>query len=143
MVIAHARNGDFVLIDPFDPDLHGLEHGLSSCDCSPRADRHLGRCINCSTMARARPTCSTCGGDWNRSLAGKEVVGSMDGRRALTSLLSRLTLDVPTTHLPHRNDVLRTIDHISSRAPKATATRMVAATDGRRCSDHDAYRAVL
>jgi len=79
------------------------------------------------------------GGDWNQSMACKESVGSLSGRRALASLLSRLGLDVPTAHLPHRNDALRTIDHLAWRGARGNATRVVAALDGRRLSDHDAY----
>jgi hypothetical protein len=79
------------------------------------------------------------GGDWNQSLQGNEAVGSHAGRIALRSLIDRLGLWAPPAQLPHRNDVLLSIDHIALKAPGAAAWRVVAEADGVRLSDHDAY----
>ena len=83
------------------------------------------------------------GGDWNQSLQGNEAVGSHAGRIALRSLIDRLGLWTPTAQLPHRNDVLSSIDHIALKAPSATAWRVVAEAAGVRLSDHDAYVVAL
>lgn len=81
------------------------------------------------------------GGDWNHALIGREYAGSAAGRAHILSLVDRLGLQVATSQLPHRIEGLLSIDHIA--LPKARehspAERHVAAADGMRLSDHDAY----
>jgi hypothetical protein len=81
------------------------------------------------------------GGDWNHALSGPEYAGSKDGREVILDYLSRLGLDVPTAHAPHRIEGLLSIDHIAVPADWAVAlmARVVAEVQGRRLSDHDAY----
>ena len=80
------------------------------------------------------------GGDWNHALVGKEYAGSQGGRRAILGAVDELGLSVPTTDLPHAIDGLLSIDHIAvPRAWQSSASRISAALDGRRLSDHDAY----
>ncbi|PZS19854.1 MAG: hypothetical protein DLM57_03150 [Pseudonocardiales bacterium] len=77
------------------------------------------------------------GGDWNHALIGKEYSGSLGGRSAITQLLARRRLRVPTSDLPHQIDGLLSIDHIAvdhdvrvARAERFTAAGL---------SDHDGY----
>lgn len=81
------------------------------------------------------------GGDWNHALTGREYAGSQGGRVAIHELLADLGLHTHTADLPHHIDGLLSIDHIatSPRWQPAQATRIVAAVEGRRLSDHDAY----
>jgi hypothetical protein len=79
------------------------------------------------------------GGDWNQALEGKETAGSIAGRAHVVTMLDRLTVNVPTTSLPHRINGLRSIDHIGLRVPVRGAVRIVAADGKRRLSDHDLY----
>ena len=80
------------------------------------------------------------GGDWNHALSGREHAGSKGGRVAILDVLGKLGLWVPTADLPHAIDGLLTIDHIAvPRGVPATASHVVAAHDGKRLSDHDAY----
>lgn len=77
------------------------------------------------------------GGDWNHALNGRESAGSHAGRNAITQMLARRHLQVPTTDLPHRIDGRLSIDHIAVdqsarvlRAKRFTANGF---------SDHDGY----
>lgn len=81
------------------------------------------------------------GGDWNHSMRGPELVGSLDGRRAILGLAAQLDLDVVTSACPHRIEGLFSIDHIA--VPRAwrveAARRRSAIVRGAALSDHDAY----
>jgi len=79
------------------------------------------------------------GGDWNHSLSGPERAGSMGGRMDLLALIEDLGLCVPTAGLSHHLPGLLSIDHVALRVGAEDAHRVVAATDGRRLSDHDFY----
>ena len=80
------------------------------------------------------------GGDWNHALTGKEYAGSIGGRRAVMAALDGLGLEATTTDLPHRIDGLFTIDHLAVPSGlRAQASRVEAAHEGKRLSDHDAY----
>ncbi|GAB3038755.1 hypothetical protein GCM10011376_34070 [Nocardioides flavus (ex Wang et al. 2016)] len=106
-------------------------------------ERHAGRTQNAvdelTLRLRAAPSV-VWGGDWNHALLGKEYAGSKAGRASVTAALDELGLVVPTTELPHAIDGLLSIDHVAVPAGwSATARRIVAESDGRRLSDHDAY----
>lgn len=77
------------------------------------------------------------GGDWNHGIFGPESIGSKGGRRRLLSALSRLELNVPTAHLPHRIPGLLSIDHIAVPADWTVSCVKRIATEG--LSDHDCY----
>jgi hypothetical protein len=81
------------------------------------------------------------GGDWNHALQGREYSGSIEGRRSITAAVEKIGLSVPTAQLPHAIDGLLSIDHIAvpMESRVVSAERYVAAHDGRRLSDHDAY----
>lgn len=81
------------------------------------------------------------GGDWNHALHGPEGSGSMKGRERLLATLGTLKLSVPTADLPHRIDGRLAIDHVAvpSAMRALSAERYVAAAQGKRLSDHDAY----
>ncbi|KRF36968.1 endonuclease/exonuclease/phosphatase family protein [Nocardioides sp. Soil805] len=80
------------------------------------------------------------GGDWNHALTGKEYAGSQGGRRALHDALESLRLEAATTALPHAIEGLLTIDHVAVPVGlDTTASRIDAANEGKRLSDHDAY----
>lgn len=53
------------------------------------------------------------GGDLDQSLAGRDYVGSLIGRVALTNAFDDLELKVPTMHLPAHIDAHPAIDHIA------------------------------
>jgi hypothetical protein len=81
------------------------------------------------------------GGDWNHALHGPEYAGSRGGRVHVETAVSQLGLKVPTDRLPHRIEGLLSIDHVAVPTDTVVqdAARVVAATDGKRLSDHDAY----
>jgi endonuclease/exonuclease/phosphatase family metal-dependent hydrolase len=81
------------------------------------------------------------GGDWNHALSGPECAGSKAGREVILECLSRLGLEVPTARAPHRIEGLLSIDHIAVPGDWAidSMTRVAAAVEARRLSDHDAY----
>ena len=81
------------------------------------------------------------GGDWNHSLSGREFVGSMKGRSDIEDLLAARGLVAATADLPSAVEGVRSIDHIAAPRdwPVAAHRRVVAAMDGVRLSDHDAY----
>ena len=81
------------------------------------------------------------GGEWDHALAGREYAGSLPGRRHIADLCTELALDTATTHLPHCQPGLLSIDHIAVPAPWKVdgQRRIVAQHEGRRLSDHDAY----
>lgn len=86
------------------------------------------------------------GGDWNHAMQGREYVGSLAGRTAITEALASRQLQLPTQRLPHALPGLVTIDHIA--VPEGTqiveATRVVAeGRRGQRLSDHNVYTAEL
>lgn len=81
------------------------------------------------------------GGDWNHALTGREYAGSIAGRASIQGALEELRLRAVTTEMPHQIDGLLSIDHLAI-GPGLTASRaehLVAAADGVRLSDHDAY----
>jgi hypothetical protein len=81
------------------------------------------------------------GGDWNHALEGREWAGSIGGRGHVLNALEALNLTAPSSKLPHAIDGLLSIDHIAVPVdvPVSDVRRVVAAVDGRRLSDHDAY----
>ena len=83
------------------------------------------------------------GGDWNQNLKGGwENVGTKEGQNLLNSAIKSLNLQVPTADLLHRLGTgHHTIDHIAvpSGWKVKSAKRIVAARNGKRLSDHDAY----
>lgn len=82
------------------------------------------------------------GGDWNCALQGRDCVGTRAGRTALRAVMTTLDLSAPTSDLPHREDGgLCSIDHIAvpNSWTVCTRRRCVAANNGTRLSDHDAY----
>lgn len=115
------------------------------CDSGPPwvGDRHVDKTQNAVNDLVAELTSIKSlvwGGDWNHALTGKEYAGTMGGRRAVLTAVDELGLMVSTTDLAHPIDGLLSIDHIATpRGVDATASRLVAAHDGKRLSDHDAY----
>jgi hypothetical protein len=102
--------------------------------------RHVDKTINTLTRLDAALTAGPLvwGGDWNHALSGKEYAGSIGGRAAVTDLLSRRRLKVPTGDLPHRITGLLSIDHIAvSRSARVTAAERF---DAPGLSDHDGYQ---
>lgn len=81
------------------------------------------------------------GGDWNHSLEGPELSGSLDGRRMILSVVHEMGLQTPTRTLPHRNPDVRSIDHVAVPLhwPSPRATHVPAFDEGTELSDHDAY----
>jgi len=83
------------------------------------------------------------GGDWNQALVGIDSVGSNDGRKHLLETIELLNLQVPTRNLLSRyGGEDYTIDHIAVPAVwklKGEPKQIVAESDGKRLSDHDAY----
>jgi endonuclease/exonuclease/phosphatase family metal-dependent hydrolase len=81
------------------------------------------------------------GGDWNHALSGREWAGSIAGRTHLLATLQRLGLQTPTALLPHALDGQLSIDHVAVPGSWTviSAEAVVAAHDGLRLSDHDAY----
>lgn len=80
------------------------------------------------------------GGDWNHSLDGREYAGSQGGRREIARAVDELGLVVATAELPHPIEGLLSIDHIAvPTGVRTSATRIPAAHEGKRLSDHDAY----
>lgn len=81
---------------------------------------------------------SVWGGDFNHSLVGPELAGSLEGRRVVTDALDVFGLQVPTAELEHQKEGgLYSIDHIAvPRCWTVVGTTRIHA-DGR--SDHDAY----
>lgn len=77
------------------------------------------------------------GGDWNHSLIGVEIAGSMGGRRHLREAITRLALNVATTDLWHRGDYCHAIDHIG--VPLSWKVESARRIDAEGLSDHDAY----
>lgn len=92
-----------------------------------------------AAVESARP--DVWGGDWNHSLTGPEVAGSLDGRRAIVEALTRLRLQALTSSSPHRLDGVSSIDHVAVPAAwQVDDVQRIAADQGRRrLSDHDAY----
>lgn len=91
-----------------------------------------------SDIVRHRPT--IWGGDWNHALDGRDWAGSRDGRAAIESALVELDLQVPTRACPHPRGQ-RSIDHVAVPAAweVGAVEHHVAAHEGHRLSDHDAY----
>jgi hypothetical protein len=81
------------------------------------------------------------GGDWNHALSGREWAGSAGGRAALTGLLERRELQVPTALLPHRIDGLLSIDHIA--LDRTTTVRTADRFEAVGLSDHDGYTVLI
>ena len=82
------------------------------------------------------------GGDWNHGMHGREYVGSLAGRKAITAALAGRRLKLATENAPHMIPGLGSIDHIAvpQLAQVITTDRIIADTrPGRRLSDHDAY----
>lgn len=80
------------------------------------------------------------GGDWNHSLEGSELAGSMAGRRQVQEALASLGLRAETAGLPHRLPGVRSIDHIAiDRRLQGKAWAVSAVSRERRLSDHDAF----
>lgn len=81
------------------------------------------------------------GGDFNHALEGREYVGSIDGRRAISEMLGSLRLNAPTAALPHRAAGAWSIDHVAVPLEWGvrSAERVVAVDERGRLSDHDAY----
>lgn len=90
-------------------------------------------------MEAAAPT--VWGGDWNHALSGRELAGSVAGRRSVLEAVERLGLQVPTADAPHQIEDLLSIDHIA--VPKSwvvsVTQRHRAFVGESRISDHDAY----
>lgn len=144
-----------VLPDPHPASAMARIHGTTICSsvlpwrsCPSRepwvGDRHAAKTRAAVTQLREHlaPTSDLVwGGDWNHALAGREYAGSQGGRAAILELLADLELHAHTTDLPHNIDGLLSIDHIatSRRWQPVQATRIVAALEDRRLSDHDAY----
>jgi hypothetical protein len=80
---------------------------------------------------------SVWGGDWNHGIFGPESAGSKGGRRHLFAALSKLELNVPTAHLPHRIRGLLSIDHIAVPPDWAVVSATRLSAEG--LSDHDCY----
>lgn len=95
--------------------------------------------LRAGLLARGYPV--VWGGDWNHALHGPERAGTTKGRESLGTLISELELKVPTERLPHVKPGLFSIDHIAVPTGwhVADRRRVVAAADGKRLSDHDAY----
>lgn len=116
-----------------------------SCGSAPPwvGDRHVDKTVNAvdDLLLHLRVVDSLVwGGDWNHALTGKEYAGSIGGRRAVLAALESLGLEPTTTDLPHCLDGLLTIDHVAVPAGlSAQTSRIDAAHDGKRLSDHDAY----
>jgi hypothetical protein len=81
------------------------------------------------------------GGDWNTSLAGRDWVGTRQGRASIQAALRDLGLTAPTASQPHRETDQHAIDHVALPEPwEVTAVEhVVAVVDWRALSDHDAY----
>jgi hypothetical protein len=81
------------------------------------------------------------GGDWNHAFHAAEVAGTQAGRETLTHLIRDLRLHVPTSRMAHTDSARFSIDHIGvpDRWRVHSASRIVATSQGRRLSDHDAY----
>ncbi len=77
------------------------------------------------------------GGDWNHSLFGTEIAGSIGGRNHLLSALKKLKLQVPTAGLTHRGNFCHAIDHIA--VPLEWNVRFAKRIIANGLSDHDAY----
>jgi len=81
------------------------------------------------------------GGDWNQELEGPLRVGTKEGRRAVSALITELDSQTPTSGLDHVTGD-RSIDHIA--IPRSWTVGKheqlpAVADDGTRLSDHDAY----
>ena len=81
------------------------------------------------------------GGDWNNSLSGQNLSGSIGGLAYINRAVERLRLQVPTKALPHHLEGLRSIDHLAlaDRIPLSAMGRVEASVGGTRLSDHDLY----
>lgn len=81
------------------------------------------------------------GGDWNHAITGREYAGSIAGRSGILAGVEHLGLAIATAAEPHCIDGLLSIDHIAVPASWTVKSveRHVAAADGKRLSDHDAY----
>lgn len=97
-----------------------------------------------ATLAGIRPAIdanTVWGGDWNQAFEGREFVGTLAGRDAITETLEANHLSLPTKSLSSAASGHRSIDHIA--VPVAWdvhgAYRVSAQARGRRLSDHDAY----
>jgi hypothetical protein len=104
-----------------------------------RGERHVDKALNTlTTLDAALPDGPLVwGGDWNHALSGKEYAGSIGGRAAVTDMLARRQLQVPTRELAHRIPGLLSIDHIAvSPSAHVTAAERFDATG---LSDHDGY----
>lgn len=90
-------------------------------------------------IAAAAPT--IWGGDWNHSLSGPEMSGSLGGRAAIEGAVDLLELRVPTADLPSRIGGLGSIDHLAVPVGSVivSADRVSTTKSEHPLSDHDAY----
>jgi hypothetical protein len=106
-------------------------------------DGHAERTCNAvdELLPRLPLTDLVWGGDWNHSLSGREVAGSLAGREKVLEAVAHLGLQVPTAGLEHGLTGVLSIDHVAlpNGTPIKTAERHIAAVADRRLSDHDAY----
>ncbi|WNV74131.1 endonuclease/exonuclease/phosphatase family protein [Geodermatophilus sp. DSM 44513] len=113
-------------------------HGLGS-DAAWPGDSHAdrtGRAID-RLLERVLTRRVVWGGDWNHALFGPEQAGGKKGRAHVFRALSRLELNVPTAHLPHRIPGLLSIDHVAVPADRAVLHVERVSAEG--LSDHDCY----
>lgn len=137
--------------DPEHGTVMGAIDGLRVC-CSVLPWRSCGRRAGwegettaertrraVAAVESARP--DVWGGDWNQSLLGPEMAGSLVGRSAIAEALARLRLLAPTASAAHHLDGLYSIDHVAVPATwRVDDAQRIAADQGRRrLSDHDAY----
>jgi hypothetical protein len=81
------------------------------------------------------------GGDWNQAFEGRDYVGTLAGRDAITKALEANHLSLPTKPLRSATSGHRSIDHIAVPVgwDVQAAYRVSAQVQGHRLSDHDAY----
>lgn len=77
------------------------------------------------------------GGDLNHSFIGREVAGSMAGRRSVEAFVADRGAKITTGDLPHRLTGVGSIDHVV--IPAQWKVVSVAHHDAKGLSDHDAY----
>lgn len=97
-----------------------------------------------ATLADLRPHIdanTVWGGDWNQAFEGREYVGTLAGRDAITETLEANQLCLPTRSLGSATPGHRSIDHIAVPVgwDVQSVYRVSAIARGRRLSDHDAY----
>jgi hypothetical protein len=149
-----SRRGLHALADPHPATAAALIDGVTvwssilpwrSCGTAApwQGARHVDktRATLDDLISRTPDTAVVWGGDWNHALSGREYVGSIGGRNAITDALTTFGLRVPTAELAHRLPGLLSIDHVAVPTgwDVEHATRIATDVDGDRLSDHDLY----